>query len=82
MKIKAWILGEYLGHLSVGAAMFVALLAYAGALNMLLQWAIPIVGDPSFGNLMVIVKKIIVYTDIAFIVWWLVVSTFKEIRNF
>jgi hypothetical protein len=81
MKRKFWVLGEYLGHLFIGAVMFVALLAFGGALNMLVHWAAPIIGDPSFSELMMLVKKTILYIDILFIVWCALTSTFKAIKE-
>lgn len=35
MKKKLAVLGEYVGHLAIGAAMFAALLLFGGALNIL-----------------------------------------------
>lgn len=74
-------LGEYVGHLAVGAAMFAALLLFGGALNMLVQWLSPVIGDESFADLMLMVEKIILYADIVFIVWWAVFSTYKAIKE-
>ncbi len=81
MRKKLWVLGEYFGHLFIGAAMFAALLAFGGALNWLVQWATPIIGDQSFGDLMIVVEKIILYADILFIVWWAIFSTYKAIKE-
>ncbi|MFA7238848.1 MAG: hypothetical protein WC091_01955 [Sulfuricellaceae bacterium] len=81
MKKKLWVLGEYVGHLVIGAAMFTALLLFGGMLNKLVQWAAPIVGDESFSGLMKIVEKIILYADVAFIAWWAIYSTYKAIKE-
>jgi len=81
MKKKLWILGEYVGHLAIGAAMFAALLLFGGVLNMLVHWATPIIGDDAFSALMKIVERVILYADIAFIVWWAVFSTYKAIKE-
>lgn len=81
MKKKLWVLGEYIGHLVIGATMFVALLFFGGTLNKLVQWAEPIVGDESFSGLMKVVEKTILYADVAFIVWWAVYSTYKAIKE-
>ncbi len=81
MRKKLWVLGEYLGHLLIGTVMFAALLAFGGALHMLVQWATPIIGDSTFGDLMIIVEKIILYADIVFIVWWAIFSTYKAIKE-
>ncbi len=43
MKRKLKILGEFVGHLAIGAAMFVALLLFGGGLNMLVHWFGPII---------------------------------------
>jgi len=81
MKKKLWILGEYVGHLAIGAAMFAALLAFGGALNLLVHWATPIIGDESFASLMKTVERIILYADVAFIVWWSIYSTYLAIKE-
>lgn len=81
MKRKISILGEYIGHLAIGAAMFAALLMFGGAINMLVHWASPIIGDNSFSGLMKMVEKVILYADIAFIVWWAIFSTYKAIKE-
>lgn len=39
MKKKLMVLGEYVGHLAIGAAMFMVLLLFGGALNLLVHWA-------------------------------------------
>lgn len=75
------IFGEYVGHLVIGAAMFAALLLFGGALNLLVHWATPIIGDESFAELMKIVEKVILYADITFIVWWAIFSTYKAIKE-
>ena len=79
--LKLKVLGEYLGHLAMGAAMFAALLLFGGALNLLVQATEPIVKDAFFIQLMSWVEKIILYADIAFVVWWSVFSTYKAIRK-
>ncbi len=81
MSKKRAILGEYVGHLAIGAAMFVALLLFGGALNMLVHWAGPVVGDPLFADLMANVEKVILYADMAFIIWWAIFSTYKAIKE-
>jgi len=81
MKKKLWLLGEYIGHLCVGSAMFAALLLFGGTLNILVQWAEPIIGDDSFLSLMKLVEKLILYADVAFIVWWAIYSTYKAIKE-
>ena len=81
MKKKLAILGEYVGHLAIGAAMFTALLLFGGGLTALVRLVAPLFGDESFASLMVIVEKVILYADIAFIIWWAVYSTYKAIKE-
>lgn len=81
MKTKSKLVGEYVAHLAVGAAMFAALLLFGGALNLLVQWAGPLVGDEGFVTLMKTVEKAILYADVAFIVWWAIYSTYKAIKE-
>lgn len=81
MKKHFKILGEYIGHLLVGAVMFAALLLFGGLLNVLVHWAGPVIGDDSFSDLMKGVEKVILYADIAFIVWWAIFSTYKAIKE-
>lgn len=81
MRKHLKILGEYIGHLAIGAAMFAALLLFGGALNLLVHWVGPVVGDDSFADLMKLVEKVILYADIAFIVWWAIFSTYKAIKE-
>lgn len=81
MKNKLRILGEYIGHLAIGAAMFLALLAFGGTLNMIVHWIGPIIGDDSFTALMKLVEKVILYADVTFIVWWAIYSTYLAIKE-
>lgn len=81
MKKHIEILGEYVGHLCIGAAMFAALLLFGGAINMLVHWVEPIIGDESFATLMKSVEKVILYADVAFIIWWAIFSTYKAIKE-
>ena len=81
MKKKLSILGEYVAHLAIGAVMFASLLLFGGAVNLLVHWAEPIIADDSFVNLMKIVEKIILYGDVAFVVWWAIYSTYIAIKE-
>jgi hypothetical protein len=74
-------MGEYVGHLAVGAIMFTALLLFGGALNLLVHWIGPTIGDESFYDLMKMVEQVILYADVAFVVWWAVFSTYKTIKE-
>lgn len=76
---KLKVVGEYLGHLAMGAVMFAALLLFGGALNMLVHWAGPVVNDAFFTLLMSWVEKTILYADVVFVVWWAIFSTYKAI---
>lgn len=81
MKIHLHTLGKFVGHLGLGAAMFGALLLFGGALNLLVQWFAPIVGDEDFLALMKWVEKFILYGDVTFIGWWAIFSTYKAIKE-
>jgi hypothetical protein len=81
MKKKLVVLGEFVGHLVIGTAMFSALLLFGGAVNMLFHWAEPVIGDTQFSALMKIVEKVILYADVAFVVWWAIYSTYKAIKE-
>ncbi|WP_126448386.1 hypothetical protein [Sulfuricystis multivorans] len=78
---KVKILGEFVGHLAVGAAMFAALLLFGGFISMLVHWVEPVVGDAQFIFLMKVVEKIILYADVGFVVWWAIYSTYKAIKE-
>lgn len=81
MKRKLWILGEYIGHLAIGAVMFCALLLFGGTISKIVHWAGPVIGDESFIALMKTVETIILYADVAFIVWWAIYSTYKAVKE-
>ena len=81
VKKNIKILGEFIGHLVIGAAMFVALLVFGGGLNALVRWVGPLVGDESFAELMKLVEQLIIYSDIAFLLWWTIFSTYKAIKE-
>jgi hypothetical protein len=75
------VLGKYFGHLIVGAAMFAALLSFGIATNDLVQWSEPLVRDSRFGQLMSPVEKVILYSDVLLLVWWMAFSTYKAIME-
>ncbi len=79
-KYKA-ILGEYVAHLAFGAVMFIALLLFGGLVNMAVHWAGPIIGDAAFIDLMTVVEKVILYSDVALLLWWTIFSTYKAIKE-
>ncbi len=79
-KYKA-ILGEYVAHLMVGAVMFTALLLFGGMVNLAVHWASPIINDAAFIDLMTLVEKVILYSDVALLLWWALFSTFKAIKD-
>jgi hypothetical protein len=81
MKKKLVILGEYIGHLAIGAAMFSALLLIGGALSIFVHWMTPIIADDYFTQLMKWVERIILYADVAFILWWALFSTLNAIKE-
>jgi len=80
-KKKFRVLGEYVGHLLMGALMFLALLLFSGALNLFVHWFGPMIGDETFVSLMKAVERIILYTDVAFLVWWAIYSTYKAVKE-
>jgi len=49
-KEKLAILGEYVGHLAIGAGVFMALLLFGGTLNRLVYVTSPIIGDDAFSE--------------------------------
>jgi hypothetical protein len=81
MRTKLAILGEYVGHLVVGAAMFAALLFFGVALHLLADWAETLLADRAFFQLMRFVERVILYSDVALLVWWTGYSTYKAIGS-
>lgn len=81
MRRNLKILGEYAGHLVLGALMFTLLMMFGGALNLLVHWASPFVGDNSFTDLMKAVETVILYADVAFVIWWSIFSTYRAIKE-
>ncbi|MFB0936068.1 MAG: hypothetical protein QMB52_09855 [Propionivibrio sp.] len=75
------ILGEYVGHLAVGAVMFTALLVFSGLVKLAVHWTGNIVGDAEFTVVMAIVELVMLYADVVFLVWWALYSTFKAIKE-
>lgn len=74
-------LGKYVGHLVIGAAMFAALLSFGIATNALVQWSQPLVPDPAFMWLMNAVEKVILYSDVLLLVWWTIFATYDAIMD-
>lgn len=81
MKKKLTIIGEYIGHLAMGAVMFLALLLFGGSLNVIVHWVTPMIGDEGFLDLIKVAEKVILYADVAFIIWWAIYSTYKAIKE-
>jgi uncharacterized membrane protein len=79
MSRQLRVLGKYVGHLIVGATMFAALLSFGIATNILVQWSEPLVKDSTFGQLMRLVEKVILYSDVLLLMWWTAFSTYKAI---
>jgi hypothetical protein len=79
MERELRVLGEYVGHLVVGGVMFAALLTFGVALNLLVQSLQPLISDPSFLRLIRIVERVILYADVAFLIWWTAYSTYNAI---
>jgi hypothetical protein len=57
MRTTLAVLGEYVGHLAVGAAMFAALLFFGVALHLLADWAETLLADRAFLQLMRFVEE-------------------------
>ena len=74
-------LGEFVGHLAMGAVMLAALVAFGAAAELLVQWVAPIVRDEEFVATMRGVGRIYRYADVVFAVWWVVFSTNKAIKE-
>lgn len=81
MRRKLRTLGEYVGHLVVGAGMFAVLLLFGIGLHVMVAWSESFVSDAAFLQLMRIVEKVILYSDVVFVVWWTVFSTYKAIQE-
>ena len=81
MRAKLAVLGEYVGHLVVGAAMFAALLFFGVALHMLADWAETLLADRAFFQLMRFVERFILYSDVALLIWWTAFSTYQAIER-
>lgn len=81
MHKKLRVLGEYVGQLVIGAAMFSAVLLFGVGLSLLVQWSEPVVSDAGFSQLMKLVEKIIIYSDVMFVVWWVVFSTYNALKE-
>ena len=78
---KKAILGEYIAHLVLGAVMFTALLVLSGMVNLAVHWIGNFVGDPQFAAVMTLVERVMLYSDVVFLVWWTVFSTYKAIKE-
>ncbi|WP_075588175.1 hypothetical protein [Rhodoferax antarcticus] len=74
------VLGEFVGHMLVGAAMFVSLALVGGGLSVFVHWYGGIVGT-EFGDLLKVVETGILYADIVFLAWWVVFSTYKAMKD-
>ena len=81
MRPKLSILGEYVGHLAVGAAVFAALLFVVVVLHLLADWAETLLLDRAFLQLIRFVEKLILYSDVTLLVWWTGYSTQKAIER-
>jgi hypothetical protein len=79
-KNKLEVLGEFVGHLFMGAAMFVSLALVSGALSVFAHWYAGFFGA-ELGNLMHLVETGILYADMIFVGWWVVFSTYKAIKD-
>lgn len=81
MKKKWKVVGEFVGHLLMGAVMFLSVLLVEGSLAKVVHWAAPIINDESFNNAMALLEKFLLYSGILFLAWWVVYSTYKAIKD-
>jgi hypothetical protein len=81
MRTKLGILGQYVGHLAMGAAMFAALLFFGVAIHLLADWAETLLDDRAFFQLMRFAERVILYLDVALLIWWTAFSTYKAIER-
>lgn len=79
-KSKFEILGEFVGHLLLGAAMWVALALVSGALNFFSHWYSGVVGS-ELGGLLKLAEQGMLYADMVFMAWWVTFSTVKAIKD-
>lgn len=81
LEKKKKIIGEFIGHIVVGAVMFTALLLFSGALSALVHWFTPIIDDEFFTLLMKFVERFILVADVVFIIWVTIYSTYKAVKG-
>lgn len=79
-KTKLEVLGEFVGHLFLGAAMFVVVFLTGGALSIFVHWVAPFF-DSGFISLMMLLENVILYSDAIFFIWWTVYSTYRVIKE-
>jgi hypothetical protein len=70
--------GEYIGHLAVGAAMFSALLFFGVGLNLLIKWLEGYL-EPAFLLAVRLVEAVILYADVVLLLCWTAFATYNAI---
>ena len=81
MRTKMEVLGEFVGHLVVGAAMFVALLFTGAGLSMLVRFVSDWLHDPFFGQAMHLAERVLLVADVLFMLWWTAFSTVRAVKE-
>jgi hypothetical protein len=81
MKKKFEVLGEFLGHLFIGAVMFASLLLTGAALSHLVHLVSDWLHDPMFGAAMRTLERVLLFADMLFMLWWTGYSTYKAIKE-
>ena len=81
MKEKWRIVGNFFGHLAMGAAMFTGLLVFGTVLRLALGLVSSIVNDGHFIAVMYYVESVILYADVMFLIWWSLYSMYKAIKE-
>lgn len=75
------VIGEFFGHLAMGAVMFVALLVFGGSLNLLVHFVEPFFGDGLFITVVNFVEQAILFGDACFMLFWVGFSTLKAVKG-
>ena len=81
MKRNLKTLGDFVGHMMMGAAMFFMLLLFSGLLHLLVQWVGHFIGDDSFAALMKGVEQVFLYADVGFLLVWVVLSAYMATKK-
>lgn len=80
MKKKLVIFGKFVGHLVMGAFMFISLALVSGSLSMFSHWYGDVFGD-EHGAVLRLLETGILYVDMIFVGWWVIFSTYKATKD-